>query len=703
MRHRCLGVLFVVFVLSGAAALGAEDVSALVESALARSGDNVGELRKALDEATDEQKQGVQFLLAHMPDRDLESLSAEFILNHVRFAYRAREEAPWKDAISEAMFLNDVLAYCCINERRDAWREDLYTRFKPLVADAKSPGAAAVIINENLCPLLKVRFSRGRPKADQSPYETIEAGMASCTGLSVLLVATCRSVGVPARLAGTPLWSDRSGNHSWVEVWDDGWHYTGGGEPSGGKLDSAWFSGKAATAQRDSRRHAIYATSFKRTDVTFPLVWDRKIDYVYAVNVTDRYAKPKEGSSKPAAKETKGRPMDVEASLHAVDQLKRYLGTSADARKPIAEQGFATVALTREDAQKAEQLLWADHVKTIKQSRAGEMEARLLKSGDLEMPFYYTVSGEKPENGRSLYISMHGGGGAPKQVNDRQWENQKRLYTVPEGVYVAPRAPTDTWNLWHQGHIDGFFDRLIENMIVFEDVDPDRVYLLGYSAGGDGVYQLAPRMADRFAAASMMAGHPNEASPLGLRNIAFTIHMGGKDSPYNRNKVAAEWGQKLDALQADDPEGYVHWTKIYEEHAHWLQKEDAAALPWMAKHTRNPLPTRVVWRQDDVTHGRFYWLAVGEQDRRKGTEVRCTLKGRTFDVQADGVEQLTIRLNDRMLNLGEEIKVTSQGRELYKGHVKRTIGLLAQTLAERGDPALVFTGEITVNLAKKDQ
>ena len=38
-------------------------------------------------------------------------------------------------------------------------------------------------------------------------------------------------------------------------------------------------------------------------------------------------------------------------------------------------------------------------------------------------------------------------------------------------------------------------DRLIENLVVFEGVDPNRVYLLGYSAGGDGVYQLAPRMA----------------------------------------------------------------------------------------------------------------------------------------------------------------------------------------------------------------
>ncbi|MEM7298333.1 MAG: hypothetical protein AAF391_08720 [Bacteroidota bacterium] len=53
---------------------------------------------------------------------------------------------------------------------------------------------------------------------------------------------------------------------------------------------------------------------------------------------------------------------------------------------------------------------------------------------------------------------------------------------------------------------------------------------MGYSAGGDGVYQLAPRMADSLAAAAMMAGHPNDASPLGLRNIGFTLHMGGKDA-----------------------------------------------------------------------------------------------------------------------------------------------------------------------------
>src|SRR4029079_9553156 len=97
---------------------------------------------------------------------------------------------------------------------------------------------------------------------------------------------------------------------------------------------------------------------------------------------------------------------------------------------------------------------------------------------------------------------------------------------------------------WHESHIDPLFTRLIEDMIVFEDVDPNRVYIMGYSACGDGVYQLAPRMADQLAAAAMMAGHPNEASPLGLRNIGFAIHVGALDDGVHPNKVAGTWAHE---------------------------------------------------------------------------------------------------------------------------------------------------------------
>lgn len=675
----------------------ADDLSPLIEAAVGRAGDNADQVRKALGDVPAEEAAGMRYLVAYMPDRDLRSLSGEYLLTNVRLAYQARREAAWGKRIPDAIFFNDVLPYAVINERRDDWRADFYKRLKPLVADARSPGEAAVILNQKVFELVGVKFSRKRPKADQSPLESIDAGMASCTGLSVLLIDACRAVGVPARLAGIPLWPDRSGNHSWVEVWDGKWHFTGAAEPSGDQLNRGWFAGRARTAQADQPLHAIYATSFKPTGTTFPMVWARNSRDVHAVNVTSRYA-----AAGPTTRKSSGASEDVEASLHAVAQLTRYLQTARADRDPIAKQLFADVALTRPDAAKARELLWADHADHIRAARAKEMADRKLAAGDKVMPFFYTVTGDRPQGGRSLYISMHGGGGAPARVNDRQWENQKRLYKVEEGVYVAPRAPTNTWNLWHQPHIDKLFGRLIENMIVFEGVNPDRVYILGYSAGGDGVYQLAPRMADRLAAAAMMAGHPNETSPLGLRNLPFTIHVGGNDAAYKRNEVARHWGEQLDKLHEQDPNGYIHWTKVYEGLGHWMNRQDAAALPWMAKHNRNPLPDHIVWRQDDVTHARFYWLAVPEDQQRKRSTVRAKRQGQRIDVQADGVAKLIIRLNDQMLDMGKPVTVMSGHTKLFEGRVKRSIATLAATLAERGDPASVFSGQVTVNLPTEE-
>ncbi len=137
----------------------------------------------------------------------------------------------------------------------------------------------------------------------------------------------------------------------------------------------------------------------------------------------------------------------------------------------------------------------------IEQSTGAVVQLNDHVIDDLRMLFWYKVFGEAPAERRSLFISMHGGEGAPKEVNDQRYENQKRLYQPEEGVYLVPRAATNTWDLWYQSHIDIFLERLITDMILFEDVNPDRVCIMGYSAGGDGVCQLAPRMADRLATA----------------------------------------------------------------------------------------------------------------------------------------------------------------------------------------------------------
>ncbi|MDB5313682.1 MAG: hypothetical protein JWO38_7884 [Gemmataceae bacterium] len=386
-------------------------------------------------------------------------------------------------------------------------------------------------------------------------------------------------------------------------------------------------------------------------------------------------------------------------STAAVDALKAELATNPIPNPGLAAKTFAAVPLTKADSDAARALIWKAHSAVVAKDRAAEVHDRVLKDGRLEMPFFMKAFGKKPAGGRSLWVSLHGGGGAPKAVNDGQWENQKGLYQLEEGLYLAPRAPTNTWSLWHEGHIDRLFGRLIEDLIVLEEVDPDRVYVMGYSAGGDGVYQLAPRMADRWAAAAMMAGHPNDASPLSLRNVPFALQVGGKDAAFDRNKVAAEWGDKLDRLRKDDPDGYEHFVKIHEDKGHWMNREDKVALPWMAKHRRNPVPKRVVWKQAGTTHDRSYWLAVPAGQAKPGSLVSATVDKQTVEVTAaEQVTKLLIRLDDRMLDLDRPVTVTYRGKVLFEGIAPRTIGGLSRTLAGRGDPKLVFDAEVAVEI-----
>lgn len=328
--------------------------------------------------------------------------------------------------------------------------------------------------------------------------------------------------------------------------------------------------------------------------------------------------------------------------------------------------------------------------------RAAELKSGVLTVDGARMPIWATQFGPKSKDGtRPLWISMHGGGGAPAQVNDQQWDNQKRLYQPAEGVYVAPRAPSNEWNLWHQAPVDRLFERLIEDLVICERVDPDRVYLMGYSAGGDGVYQLAPRMADRFAAASMMAGHPNDARPEGLRNLPFAIHVGGDDGAFDRNKVAAQWGVMLDTLAQSDPGAYVHQVEVHAGKGHWMDREDASAVPWMAKYTRNARPLKVVWVQDDVTHPRFYWLAVDEP--KQGQRLVVTRQGQEITiVEAPPSVAVRILLDDTMLDLDQDVRVTQDGKELFAGRVPRSKAVIERTLQDRFDPKAAFTAEVKI-------
>lgn len=80
--------------------------------------------------------------------------------------------------------------------------------------------------------------------------------------------------------------------------------------------------------------------------------------------------------------------------------------------------------------------------------------------------------------------------------------------------------------MWFQAYLLDFYNIIIKGFVLSGLVNPNKVFISGYSAGGDGVYNLAPMMADQLAGAAMMAGHPNGAELFNTRNIAFSIQCG---------------------------------------------------------------------------------------------------------------------------------------------------------------------------------
>ena len=133
------------------------------------------------------QKQGMKWLLKNMDKDDKNILSTSFLIDNCNYAYEAWDNTPW-GRVDDSLFLEYVLPFSSLNERRDNWRQDFYKRFFPIVKNAKSAYEAAAILNNNIFEMVGVIYSTKRPKADQSPYESIEAGLASCTGLSFMLI-----------------------------------------------------------------------------------------------------------------------------------------------------------------------------------------------------------------------------------------------------------------------------------------------------------------------------------------------------------------------------------------------------------------------------------------------------------------------------------------------------------------------------------
>lgn len=764
-----------------------------IESSLTQSGANQQELVKALNQAQENQRDGIQFLLEHMPQRDLEALKADFLLDNLALAYKAMNEAPWAKTIPADIFLNDILPYASVTEPRENWRSQLYEICLPLVKECKTPAQACKVLNEQLFNLYKVKYSTKRRAPDQGPLETMKTGMATCTGLSILLVDACRAVGVPARIVGTPLWSNNSGNHTWVEIWDGDWLFTGAAEQSPEGFDRGWFVENASQAVKDDRKHAIYASSYRKTGLSFPLTWARNADYVSAVNVSDRYiakAKPAEVSGLRLMLDVFNRPVGerVAANVKITDvadqtvkfngiskgdtadmndhlffqlpKQRTYLieierknqkyrqyytsGTGAEDKLPVFLSGVPPVPASsktlytppvvqpiavKDDASLKEALTAFFKATTTQQANwkfSGRLE-KLLRNNEPAVrktawesyrtapihdslkldfdnrkvrfenhisPYFVKTVGTRPTNGWALFIAMHGGGGAPQEVNDSQWKHMQIYYRDhPEAggyIYVALRAPDNTWNGFYTGYAYPLIQNLLRQFMLFGDLDPNKKFIMGYSHGGYGAFAIGPKMPDYFAAVHASAAAPADGSgPVTLRNTVFTTMVGEKDTMYGRYDRIREFEKEVYQLRGNRTDIYPVTVQIVAGHPH-SGLPDRDKIVEMYPNIRNPVPQELTWQLTDSVIRDFFWLHVPAPEAGKKLEVSC--RDNHIRVTTN-LEAASILLDSRLIDFKKQVTLELNGKT-SKHKLKPSLRTLCETLQRRGDPELAFTAEI---------
>ncbi len=231
----------------------------------------------------------IDFLVRFAPPRDL-PLPADFVTNNCLLAAAARASAP--EAYPDSIYLDYVLPYSVIREERDDWRTSFKERFASVVAGCTNAYDAAVKLDRSIWDMIGVHYDTRRDKARQSPFHSMRIGMASCTGISIILIDACRALGIPARLVGCN-WTTIPGNHSWVEVWSGGrWRVLASGEKE--REDSIWFLDYAAMADSSRPDKRIYASRWSPSPegTRFWLTWDhpQSVSDVPADDVTAKYA-----------------------------------------------------------------------------------------------------------------------------------------------------------------------------------------------------------------------------------------------------------------------------------------------------------------------------------------------------------------------------------------------------------------------------
>lgn len=333
--------------------------------------------------------------------------------------------------------------------------------------------------------------------------------------------------------------------------------------------------------------------------------------------------------------------------------------------------------------------------------------------------WFYVVGGGRD---KGLILGLHGGGEGAGSADEPRgtWRLKNCIGAYPQGI----RLVHDTWNTVHG---ERFLLTILEIAKVQLQIDPDRVYVAGFSMGGTGSWFMSGRHPDLLAASLPFSGvlmaEPKSQLPRkqdivgvqhgllpNVRNLPMHYTIGLEDTNTMPGTYLFVW-DRLQELRAEDPGGYTNiYFESFPKLAHAFPPgEPKKALRFLEQQVRDPFPKTVVWEHatkpfplrtdaDQTTRiGKpsMYWIGCSNPVDRQ--TIRATRSGNTIEIKTThraSREGITIYLNPEMIDTERDVKVIYDGEEVYRAQPEPDLWTIVETLDFNADRRLVFDRRI---------
>lgn len=312
-------------------------------------------------------------------------------------------------------------------------------------------------------------------------------------------------------------------------------------------------------------------------------------------------------------------------------------------------------------------------------------EASAALPGGNESSFAVALpSSYNPKKGPyPLFLVLAPAGTEPLALLEEQWADADLL---SESIVLAPKLPDDP-AVWGEittasgpGGVATIMSLYGQFLRQFP-IDMDRVFLVGYGAGGATAARVAGLYPHLFA--GLVTVDPQGAiDPTNFKSLPTLVVGGTEDGKALLERIGELGYDNASARESATPADFQAWT---------------------AEHVRVPYPEEIVFAPLTAYTTSAHWISVDGVDLEGGARVRARLDRTANAVVVDAEKVTLVRLffNDRLVDMDRPVDVIVNGVS-KKALIDRNKRLMLDLNYQLGDWGRVFTNRLPFDVPTEE-